>query len=86
MYCDPVGGSPDPRLGVRSLGGWLSGDTPTSWRQHARQSERLADRIKQLADTSPIYVEHTNASVASPFLTTRGEQTHQSQCQLWDIA
>ena len=75
----------DPRLGVRSLGGWLSGDIPDIVESARRQSERLADRLKQLADTSPIYVS-TPTLPLPPIFTTRGEQAHQYECQLWDIA
>ena len=75
----------DPRLGVRSLGGWRSADIPGVVDSARRQSERLADRIKQLADEAPIYVS-TPTLPLPPIFTTRGGQAHHYECQLWDIA
>ena len=75
----------DPRLGIRSLGGWLSGDIPDIVESARQQSERLSDLIKQLADKSPIYVSIPTLPLP-PIFTTRGGQAHQYECQLWDIA
>jgi FkbH-like protein len=75
----------DPRLGIRSLGGWRSADIPDIVDSTRRQSERLAERIKQLADKAPIYVS-TPTLPLPPIFTTRGGQAHHYECQLWDIA
>ncbi len=75
----------DPRLGIRSLGGWRSANIPDIVDSARRQSERLADRIQQLADKAPIYVS-TPTLPLPPIFTTRGGQAHHYECQLWDIA
>ena len=75
----------DPRLGIRSLGGWRSADIPDIVESARRQSERLSDLIKQLADQAPICVS-TPTLPLPPIFTTRGGQAHHYECQLWDIA
>jgi FkbH-like protein len=75
----------DPRLGIRSLGGWRPADVPDIVESARRQSERLADLIKQLALQAPIYVS-TPTLPLPPMFTTRGGQAHHYECQLWDIA
>jgi FkbH-like protein len=75
----------DPRLGIRSLGGWRSADIPDIVESARRQSERLADLIKQLALQAPIYVS-TPTLPLPPMFTTRGGQANYYECQLWDIA
>lgn len=75
----------DPRLGIRSLGGWRSADIPDIVESARRQSERLCDLIKQLADKAPIYVS-TPTLPLPPVFTTRGGQAHHYECRLWDIA
>jgi FkbH-like protein len=74
----------DPRLGIRSLGGWRSTDIPDIVESARRQSERLADLIKQLASNASIYVS-TPTLPLPPMFTTRGEQAHHYECQLWGI-
>jgi len=74
----------DPRLGIRSLGGWRSADIPNIVDSARQQSERLSDIIKQLADKAPIYVS-TPTLPLPPIFTTRGGQAHHYECQLWDI-
>jgi FkbH-like protein len=75
----------DPRLGIRSLGGWRSADIPDIVESAERQSVRLSDLIKQCADKTPIYVS-TPTLPLPPIFTTRGGQAHHYECQLWDIA
>jgi FkbH-like protein len=74
----------DPRLGIRSLGGWRSADIPDIVESARRQGERLADLIKELADKAPIYVS-TPTLPLPPIFTTRGAQAHHYECLLWDI-
>ena len=75
----------DPRLGIRSLGGWRLADISNIVDSARRQSERLSDLIKQLADKAPIYVS-TPTLPLPPIFTTRGGQAHHYECQLCDIA
>jgi FkbH-like protein len=75
----------DPRLGIRSLGGWRSADIPDIVESARQQSEQLSDLIKQLADKAPIYMS-TPTLPLPPMFTTRGGQAHHYECQLWDIA
>jgi FkbH-like protein len=75
----------DPRLGIRSLGGWRSTDIPDIVESARRQGERLAHLIRQLADKAPIYVS-TPTLPLPPIFTTRGGQAHHYECQLWNIA
>ena len=75
----------DPRLGIRSLGGWRSTDIPDIVESARRQSERLADLIRQLAEKAPIYVS-TPTLPLPPIFTTRGGQAHYYECQLRHIA
>lgn len=75
----------DPRLGIRSLGGWRSADIPDIVESARRQSERLSDLIKQLADKVSIYVSAPTLPLP-PIFTTRGGQAHHYECQLRDIA
>ena len=74
----------DPRLGIRSLGGWASADIPDIVESARRQSERLADLIKQLADKTPVYLS-TPTLPLPPMFTTRTAQAHHSECQLREI-
>jgi FkbH-like protein len=74
----------DPRLGIRSLGGWRSADIPNIVESARRQSERLSDIIRQLADKAPIY-ESTPTLPLPPIFTTQGGQAHHYECQLRDI-
>ena len=75
----------DPRLGIRSLGGWRSTDIPDIVESARRQSERLAEVIKQLAEKAPIHVS-TPTLPLPPIFTTRGGQAHHYECQLSNIA
>jgi FkbH-like protein len=75
----------DPRLGIRSLGGWRSADIPDIVESARRQSERLTHLMKQLADRMPICVS-TPTLPLPPIFTTRGEQAHHHECQLREIA
>lgn len=75
----------DPRLGIRSLGGWRSEDIVDIVESARRQSERLSDLVKQLADKAPIYAS-TPTLPLPPMFTTRGGQFHLYECQLWNIA
>jgi FkbH-like protein len=77
-------GDLDPRLGIRSLGGWRSADTIDIVESARRQSERLADLIKQLAEKAPVYVS-TPTLPLPPMFTTRGGQAHHYECQLREI-
>jgi len=74
----------DPRLGIRSLGGWRSAEIPNIVESARQQSERLSDIIKQLADKALIYAS-TPTLPLPPIFTTRGGQAHHHECQLWDI-
>jgi FkbH-like protein len=74
----------DPRLGIRSLGGWRSADIPDIVESARRQSERLSDLLRQLADKAPIYAS-TPTLPLPPIFTTRGGQAHHYECQLWNI-
>jgi len=74
----------DPRLGIRSLGGWRSEDISDIVESARRHSKRLADLIQQLADKAPIYVS-TPTLPLPPIFTTRGGQAHHYECQLRDI-
>jgi len=74
----------DPRLGIRSLGGWRSADIPDIVESARRQSERLADLVKQLAEKVPVYVS-TPTLPLPPMFTTRGGQAHHYECQLREI-
>ena len=74
----------DPRLGIRSLGGWRSADTIDVVESARKQSERLADLIKQLAEKAPVYVS-TPTLPFPPMFTTRGGQAHHYECQLREI-
>jgi len=75
----------DPRLGIRSLGGWRSVDIPDIVESVRRQSGRLSDLIKQLAGNVSIYVSVPTLPLP-PVFTTRGGQAHHYECQLRDIA
>jgi FkbH-like protein len=74
----------DPRLGIRSLGGWGSADIPDIVESARRQSERLADLIKQLADKAPIYMSAPTLPLP-PMFTTRAAEAHPSECQVREI-
>ena len=74
----------DPRLGIRSLGGWRSADIPNIVESARQQSERLSDIIQQLADKAPIYLS-TPTLPLPPIFTTRGAQAHHYEWQLRDI-
>ncbi len=74
----------DPRLGIRALGGWRSGDVPDIVESARRQSERLAHLIKHLAENMPVCVS-TPTLPLPPIFTTRGEQAHLHECQLREI-
>jgi FkbH-like protein len=74
----------DPRLGVRSLGGWRSADIPCIVESARRQSERLVDRIKRLAERTPVYLSVPSLPLP-PMFATRGAEAHHFECQLWDI-
>lgn len=75
----------DPRLGIRSLGGWRSTDIPDIVESARRQSQRLAHLMKQLAESVPVCVS-TPTLPLPPIFTTRGGQAHQQECQLREIA
>jgi FkbH-like protein len=77
-------GDLDPRLGIRSLGGWRSADTIDIVESARRQSERLADLVKQLAEKAPVYVS-TPTLPFPPMFTTRGGQAHHYEWQLREI-
>jgi FkbH-like protein len=77
-------GDLDPRLGIRSLGGWRSADTIDIVESARRQSERVADLIKQLAERAPVYVS-TPTLPFPPMFTTKGGQAHHYECQLREI-
>ena len=86
MVCVPVEWADlDPRLGIRSLGGWSSADIPDIVESARLQSERLSDLIKQVADKIPVYVSAPTLPLP-PIFTTRGGQAHHYECQLWEIA
>ena len=74
----------DPRLGIRSLGGWRSADIPNIVESARQQSERLSDIIRRLADKAPIYVSIPTLPLP-PIFTTRGGQAHHYECQLREI-
>lgn len=74
----------DPRLGIRSLGGWGSREIPDIVESAHRQSERLTQLMKQLADRAPICVS-TPTLPLPPIFTTRGGQAHNHECQLREI-
>lgn len=74
----------DPRLGIRSLGGWRSTDIPDILESTRRQSERLTHLIKHLADSLPICLS-TPTLPLPPMFTTRGDQAHHHECQLRGI-
>jgi FkbH-like protein len=74
----------DPRLGIRSLGGWRSADTIDIVESARRQSERVADLIKQLAEKAPVYVS-TPTLPFPPMFTTKDGQAHHYECQLREI-
>jgi FkbH-like protein len=74
----------DRRLGIRSLGGWRSVDIPDIVESARQQGERLANCIKRLADKAPVYVS-TPTLPLPPIFTTRREQVHHYECQLFDI-
>jgi FkbH-like protein len=74
----------DPRLGIRSLGGWRPADIPDIVESARRQSERLDARIKQLAEKVPVFLS-TPTLPLPPMFTTRSGQAHHCECQLWDI-
>jgi FkbH-like protein len=75
----------DPRLGIRSLGGWRSGDVPDIVESTRRQSEKMYNIIKQLSEKAPVYVS-TPTLPLPPIFTTRGGQAHYHECGLWNIA
>lgn|SRR5215469_3187345 len=74
----------DPRLGIRSLGGWGSADIRDIVESARRQSERLADLIKQLADKAPMYMSAPTLPLP-PMFTTRAAEAHHSECQVREI-
>ncbi len=55
----------DPRIGIRSLGGWRSTDIPDIVESARRNCDRLLESAKRLAENAPICVQHANASPAS---------------------
>ena len=74
----------DPRLGIRSLGGWRSADTIDVVESARRQSERLADLVKRLAEKAPVYVSAPTLPLP-PMFTTRGGQANHYECELREI-
>jgi FkbH-like protein len=75
----------DPRLGIRSLGGWPSTGIPDIVESARRQSERLTHLMKQLAESVPICVSAPTLPLP-PIFTTRTGQTHHYECQLREVA
>lgn len=75
----------DPRLGIRSLGGWGFKEIPDIVESAHRQCERLTNLIKRVADSLPICVT-TPTLPLPPMFTTRGGQSHHLECQLREIA
>jgi FkbH-like protein len=74
----------DPRLGIRSLGGWLSADVPDIVESTRRQSERLSGLIRELAEKASVYVSMPTLPLP-PLFTTGRAQAHHCECQLRDI-
>lgn len=75
----------DPRLGIRSLGGWRSSDMPDIVDSVRRQCERLTGLMKGLADSIPLCVTPPTLPLP-PMFTTRLEQAHHYECELREIA
>jgi FkbH-like protein len=75
----------DPRLGIRSLGGWRSTDISDIVESAGRQSERLAHLIKQRAEIEPVYVS-TPTLPLLPMFATKSSQAHNGECKLREMA
>ena len=75
----------DPRLGIRSLGGWRSADIPDIVESARRKTEHLIHLIQQSAGSVPICVS-TPTLPLPPLFTTRRGQAHHHECQLREIA
>ncbi len=75
----------DPRLGIRSLGGWRSADIPDIVESARRKTELLLHHIQQLAGSVPVCMS-TPTLPLPPLFTTRRSQAHQHECQLREIA
>jgi FkbH-like protein len=75
----------DPRLGIRSLGGWRSADIPDIVESVRRKTEHLISHIQQLAGSVPVCVSAPTLPLP-PLFTTRRSQAHQHECQLREIA
>jgi FkbH-like protein len=78
-------GDLDPRLGIRSLGNWRSGDIPEIVESARRQSERLIYLIRRAAELGPVYVCSPTLPLP-PIFTTRAAQAHQDECKVREIA
>jgi FkbH-like protein len=74
----------DPRLGIRSLGGWGSKAIPDIVESAHKQGERLIQLIKQLADRVPICVALPTLPLP-PISTTRTAQASNDDCRLREI-
>ena len=75
----------DPRLGIRSLGGWQPEDIPDIVASARRQSVRLANLIRQAAEEMPVYVSAPTLPLP-PIFVTGTNQAQNDECKLREIA
>jgi FkbH-like protein len=75
----------DQRLGIRSLGSWRPTDISDIVESAHRQSERLTNLLKQLAESVPICI-CTPTLPLPPIFTAPGSQAHYQECELRGIA
>lgn len=75
----------DPRLGIRSLGSWRTGDIPDLVESARRQSERLAQLIRRVAERTPLYVTMPTLPLP-PLFFTGTSQAHKDEYTLREVA
>lgn len=75
----------DPRLGIRSLGSWRSGDIADIVESARRQSERLTYLVMRAAETMPLYVS-TPTLPLPPIFVTKASEAHNAECKLREMA
>jgi len=75
----------DPRLGIRSLGGWTAEDISDILDSAASQCERLAHLIRVTGEKIPVYVSLPSLPLPPLFITATNQANH-DECRLRELA